>query len=376
MAIAASLWHVRWHTFPGWERDYVSKQLLAGVTTVEVPPRCRTQSGCQQEAQELLHVPGHRSSSLANNSIAVFKSRQGSAVLNLAVIERYRTQRLRFAVLVLGDESMPQPCGAASSREEQHCEATSTSLVARPLRGSGVPARVLSCDERRARRLIRERAPLLLRNYYDVGCAAAANTLTLPLGSRAPPAGAAERRRGRRTYVWSFASTHATPLRSTLVAALRRLGGAMEPSDVRFPGSATNYTGTLCASSLALTPSGNSADTWRFTEAMACGAVPVLDSAAYDYYSKWLPAQLLALTVRISVNCAAGPGAGVGGSAGGDGGRCELTAPAAELGALARLVASPSRLEKRRLALVRAYEAWRDTTQQQLRARLDALVVK
>ena len=139
--MTATPWHVRWHTFPGWEREFVTTQLLAGVATIESPPRCRTQSGCQQEAQEQLQ---RKSSPFANNTIAVFKSRQGSAVLNLAVLERYRAQRLRFAVLVLGDEAMPQPCGAASPGEEERCEASATSLLNRPLRGSGACRRACS----------------------------------------------------------------------------------------------------------------------------------------------------------------------------------------------------------------------------------------
>ena len=210
-----------------------------------------------------------------------------------------------------------------------------------------------SCASWTARQALYAEAPLVLKQYWTPGCAARSNVLTIPLGVKGGRAHTEEERRGgRKAYTWSFASTHRTPTRDALTAALGA-APALRPSYVRYPGEADNYTEALCASWFALAPSGNSPDTWRAMEALDCGAIPVVEPRAHAYYAKWLPASLIG---QFEVLETAGTGALEG-----------------AIRRMAQVAADPSELQRRRASLVDAYEGWQAQLRGQLRERLATL---
>ena len=45
---------------------------------------------------------------------------------------------------------------------------------------------------------------------------------------------------------------------------------------------------------------GNVDETWRFTESLFCGAIPLLQKSVWDYYSHWLPPSLMTLLPSYS----------------------------------------------------------------------------
>jgi hypothetical protein len=138
-------------------------------------------------------------------------------------------------------------------------------------------------------------------------------------------------------------------MRSSLVNALTEL----TPHLLIYPGATSNYTATLCESTLALTPGGNSPDTWRAMEALDCGCVPVMEAWAQAYYARWLPHNLASRFLILET----------------DG---EHVRPESAR-ALVWLVRNATWVEARRLAIVDAYDAWRRELHTQVASRLAAL---
>ena len=332
--IRSLAWDLRWHTPHGWEKEYVRSQLLSGVpVATEFPPLCV--GGVEAQLRSPLSCQP-LTAFRRGRVIAVFRSRQGSSVANAEVVHRYAAAGATPIAVVLGDENLALPCGRRNS----------SSCTSAPCR---------------ARTDLHSRARLVLRNYFDATCATRKNVLTLPLGVRSGTTHSAQQRRQPRTIVWAFASAHATPLRTTLVQLLLAAGAPRHR--LAYPGTTDEYASWLSQAQLAPTPSGNSPDTWRFMEALDCGALPILDANASRYYRRWLPASLTSTFVHLEVACAAAVHEQPA--------RCSHSASA--LAALERLLQQPTQLEARRLTMVKAYEAWRAATRAHVMRRVAAL---
>mmetsp|Transcript_75101 Transcript_75101/g.125193 ORF Transcript_75101/g.125193 Transcript_75101/m.125193 type:complete len:429 (+) Transcript_75101:76-1362(+) len=143
-----------------------------------------------------------------------------------------------------------------------------------------------------------DEAPLVLRNYWSRDCAARSHVLNLPMGVKngvdpgkvyGGRTGLASKVRGN---VWFWASKHRTGLRNEMTAALIKAAGHV-PHKLLMGNEVSDYIGEMCNTSLALTPRGNSPDTWRMYETMECGTLPVIDKQAADYYRQWVPQALV-----------------------------------------------------------------------------------
>ena len=56
-----------------------------------------------------------------------------------------------------------------------------------------------------------------------------------------------------------------------------------------------SYGAIMADAKFAAVLAGNVEETWRFTEALLCGAIPFLQKSVHDYYRPWLPADLVDL---------------------------------------------------------------------------------
>jgi len=203
------------------------------------------------------------------------------------------------------------------------------------------------------RRQLYALAPLVFKQYWTPKCSAMPNVLTIPLGVKSGETHSpAKRVLKKRAYFWCFASSHVTPLRTQLVRALAS-EPIFSPSAVTYPGIAANYTSILCNSLLALSPSGNSPDTWRAMEALDCGALPVMDDVGHNYYQHWLPRGVTSLFVVLNTS--------------------SEKALANSIHRV-RILTQRGLLEERRSSLVRAYASWQKRLRGSVRHRLAALV--
>ena len=114
----------------------------------------------------------------------------------------------------------------------------------------------------------------------------------------------AQRRRWPRRYAWSFASGHATPLRDAATALLQtaELPGShslVYAQSGAAPVGEDEYSRVLGNSIFALAPTGNVAETWRLTEALDAGAIPILTGDSAHFRSAGYPPVLVDLFVDV-----------------------------------------------------------------------------
>ena len=60
------------------------------------------------------------------------------------------------------------------------------------------------------------------------------------------------------------------------------------------------YAEALSDAQYAAVLKGNVDETWRFTESLFCGAIPLLQKSVWEYYSHWLPKSLMSLLPSYS----------------------------------------------------------------------------
>jgi hypothetical protein len=151
-----------------------------------------------------------------------------SATSNLAILRAYLRQPRRagqrasvVAIMVVGDELLPAPCGEGSCTRT-HAQQTGggeTGFDGQPGASSGDDVHIwddpvqpsrrvwvsdeeMSCTAWTARQQLYDEAPLVLRQYYTPGCSSRANVLTIPLGVKGGAVHThTERRAGRRKYI-------------------------------------------------------------------------------------------------------------------------------------------------------------------------------
>ena len=64
-----------------------------------------------------------------------------------------------------------------------------------------------------------------------------------------------------------------------------------------------NYTSVLCDTHFALCPPGNHVDTWRLTEALDCGAIPIISSGEQAHYYEQLMPSVAAHFIVLHITC-------------------------------------------------------------------------
>ena len=102
----------------------------------------------------------------------------------------------------------------------------------------------------------------------------------------------------------SFASGHATPLRDAATALLQtaELPGShslVYAQSGAAPVGEDEYSRVLGDSIFALAPTGNVAETWRLTEALDAGAIPVVTGDSAHFRSAGYPPALVDLFVDV-----------------------------------------------------------------------------
>jgi hypothetical protein len=337
-------WSLHWHCAIGWEGRYVPEQVLRGVELADIcppPPDPHSIAPCS-----------HCLLVMRNRDFGGCKPPRCRASTNLQLLRAYLRQNSTVAIVVLGDELLPAPCGEGTCTSGGEWDSIAwDNPVPRAPDVRSHSRFEASCAEHAARRQFYELAPLVLRQYWTPGCAARENVLTIPLGIKSNRVHTtAARLSADRAYVWSFASAHSTPLRTQLVNVLAD-APELSPSAVRYPGVFANYTEILCSSLLALTPSGHSPDTWRAMESLDCGALPIMDAVAKEYYSQWLPRNLTSLFVVLNTS----------------------SARALKKSVVRLRKRSRRAVEAKRIALVDAYEAWKQHQLDRIYQRLAAL---
>ena len=164
-----------------------------------------------------------------------------------------------------------------------------------------------------------EQSDLLLRQYYTHDCATKDNVLVVPLlvttqahngmakfcqVDLTQPLGT---QNVHRTTWMYFSSNHELPARTDLSNALRRFATTTKNNRtdhhpdrtilVHYPQLSTQdadaFAHRLSSSRYAAIVQGNSEDTYRFAEALLCGAVPFMEDRVHQYYQHWLPPDLL-----------------------------------------------------------------------------------
>lgn len=276
-----------------WEKSYVPGQLLVRVNNV-------TEVGRLYPDRD----------QISDCTIAVVRNRGGGVpiTVNRALIENAQKRRLRFAVVVLGDEGY-------------------------------------DCD--RAVEGGSEFAPVLIRNYWYPNCVTRSNIYVAPLGVKSGNMASDEQRRRRlstREYSVVFASQHTLPARLRLVSAFSSIPAA----NLSAKGEVKDYDTLMCSGKFALAPAGNVEDTWRLYEALNCGAIPIVTDGG-KYFSNFIPADV----VREFVTT--------------DGTPSSVRIAVREV---ERLLANAAELDARGERIHRAYEVWQEKWQNDVAGRI------
>ena len=156
-----------------------------------------------------------------------------------------------------------------------------------------------------------DHSSLVLRNYWTEDCAKIDKVVQVPLyvTARAYDSGFAEvcgdhfgKPPLERDTLFYFSSNHKLAPREKFIEMVKEIASKREDGE-KFkiydkhdtpPLETSNlYTVNLSDSRYGFVVPGNVEDTWRFTETMFCGAIPVLEKPVYDYYEKWLPKYLM-----------------------------------------------------------------------------------
>jgi len=381
---ACPTWKLVWLTLNRanqYEHSYVPRQILSRVTfsrTEQFDPR--------KLHAELVVQPREYNCSVlvvrTHPNYRAFKpTRRGSnATAVAAVVEAYKRAGLVFAIFAIGDEDLPHSCGGAPcTSQDRAAEATS-----RPHCAFGGEFRYTraecECMTRDGLTRLYAAAPLVLKNCFDTDCTRHSHVLTVPLGVASGVLHSQEERRAPRKFLWSFASFKANPSRSQMLRAVLSRA-TLRPAAHAYPGKIHNYTATLCASALALCPSGGHVDTWRLHEALECGALPIVDNLAY--FEQYIP---ISVTRHwIAFDWATDPARpphqylrkghyGVVRWENNNEWVAPHEATKATLDQIERLAANGGeRLEARRQRLVEAYEEWQNAVKAEAARRLQLL---
>ena len=156
-----------------------------------------------------------------------------------------------------------------------------------------------------------DQSSLVLRNYWTEDCATLDKVVSAPLyvTAQAYDSGFMEvcgDHFGKppldRDTLFYFSSKHKLESREKFINTVKEIasqqtGGEKfkiyDKHDTPRIGTSNLYTANLSDSRYGFVVAGNVEDTWRFTETMFCGAIPVLEKPVYDYYEKWLPRDLM-----------------------------------------------------------------------------------
>lgn len=373
---ATHRWNVCWSTGFGWEEHY-TKQLLSRVSLGQVwRSKIRTKFGAaywKMEENAMIQISEKKAafcgSALGTAAeitplggvILIIRNRQGSSVANLAAFERLVGMGTPVAIVAYGDEGLVGACGE----------------------GGGEPNATASL---RARAALYTRAPLVIKNYWSLGCAALPNVMIVPFATKSGVEQTSTvRHQWPRQYAWSFLSSHNTPTRRAALSLMlgdapntARLAAQLQPRHVHFPErekgaeplDAAEYTNITCSSAFALAPTGNVHEVMRVAEAIDCGAIPILTGGS-SYFAGYFPKGLVEtfvdlgdLSHLLSLSELKPWTRGIGK----DKKACEFrgasacaasrTAASDGLELLAALVRDDRALRLRREAMISAWEAW------------------
>jgi hypothetical protein len=176
-----------WGAMPKWERDYVPNQLLRNVSIA------RTIEFWDAEAWK-------RDATFHDCSILVIRRRGFKVRHNLKLVRKMKVQKASFAVVELGAEGVG-------------C----TGLDFRTIVGA---------------------ASVYIRNYWSEDCEAYKEKVVIvPLGTGNSWGLAKSLAPADRRYIWSFASTHLTPTRTSIVEAFNST--KIAPYKLNYPGKDT-----------------------------------------------------------------------------------------------------------------------------------------
>jgi len=109
----------------------------------------------------------------------------------------------------------------------------------------------------------------------------------------------------RRRLAWSFASSVHSVARTRLAEFLQGSAAASAMAHTLYypwaprPGERqppAEYLRTLCDSAFVFCPRGGHEDTWRFYEAAACGAIPIVTDRRY--WARFMPSDVVELLLE------------------------------------------------------------------------------
>lgn len=229
--------------------------------------------------------------------------------------------------------------------------------------------------------------PLVIRNYWYGNCASRENVLIVPMGHKDPVDVMDSKCEvhhdgdiATKNLAYSMISGHWTMIRNTLAGIAREQSKhfpSLNPYRIELNGrlGGADYNAVMCHSKLALTPCGNVMDTWRFTEAMHQGSIPVTtdgNPAGY-YYRHFVPQAVMDETFELDF----GPWEGSKLHLFDGDGAYELYEKRnqAVFEAMARLAANSTALRERAARLSRAYREWTHSWRAQVAERVAAVGV-
>eukprot|EP00547_Thalassionema_nitzschioides_P010415 CAMPEP_0194229332 /NCGR_PEP_ID=MMETSP0156-20130528/43838_1 /TAXON_ID=33649 /ORGANISM="Thalassionema nitzschioides, Strain L26-B" /LENGTH=357 /DNA_ID=CAMNT_0038961881 /DNA_START=27 /DNA_END=1100 /DNA_ORIENTATION=- len=249
----SSCWHVLWLVPMRWEEMYISDMLQA------VPL-------CNNETHHVIRSNNNETlvESQKNHTIFITSTRLRPIVNNLNIMNQYTQQGFIYVTFLISEESEPQGKSCISDPEVS---------------------------------LINEKSAFVLRNYWTKECDNLEKVLVVPLYATAnaykfgfeeqcgdhfgkPPQ--------NRTLLLSFSSGHHLRQRDTFVRAIQSSSTNMNTTDMISlqygRGRAKpDYSGVLANSQYAGVVTGNVEETWRFTESLFCGAIPIFQQEVYEY---------------------------------------------------------------------------------------------
>jgi len=261
---------VVWLIAMEWEVYYV-KDVLQHLPLCQ--PTLRYNHKTYQTHGKPLNLPNH----------TILVTNYKSNGLLLPAVRQLKEANHSFVTFLLSDEIVPGTNGCSSDRPEH--------------------------GERIA--LLLDESRLVLRNYWSPDCAVHDKVLVVPLHVTARDHAGFVEHCGEdfgtpaldRPHFLYFASSHVLKVRNVLVRAIRESvtiassldGGQNASVEVYYPFIPPNaqYSRSLSSTRFGVVLSGSNPDTWRFTETLFCGAIPLVDRAVHEYYRQWLPTELM-----------------------------------------------------------------------------------
>lgn len=252
-----SCWHVVWLVPELWEKSYITDML-------QEVPLCNDTIRYPEKPQFM------------QNRTIFITSHRLKKVNNSEIMDVYADRGFVFVTFLTGEESKPNG---------------------------------KSCQLIPEVRFMIEKSALMLRNYWTKECDTLKKVLVVPLyvAERAYKSGFREhcsslKRPTDRELLFSFSSSHILEERTFFVNAIKSASlknNKLNETSMRYGRKelrrGRSYPQILSDSRYAGVVAGNVEETWRFTETLFCGAIPVLQQEVYDYYQHWLPPSLLEL---------------------------------------------------------------------------------